>query len=238
MKNFNQGIYLTYLLPATSRTLNLWSCPILSGKKLIWLSLRNNKPIFSQLQISSGMKLSRLRSAFKLVKSLKLPSEEGSSDSKFSVSTSSVSWLHWPTAGVRTTSWFCSSFKIFKLASCPIVDGKNSMLFIAKFMSVSDTQPWISSGSVSSMFSLTSRNCKRLRWPISRGTFLIWLRSSQRTFKFCSLPISGGISSISLLPRSSVSSLAMLHNDSGIDLSRLSRPCNERRLTRLEKREF
>ncbi len=100
-------------------------------------------------------------------------------------------------------------------------------------MSVKETQPWISSGNVSSIFSLTSRYWRRLSLPISFGMLRIWFRSSQRTLRLCSLPTSAGISSISLLPRSRDSSLAMLHKEFGMDLRRLSRPWSDRKLTKL-----
>lgn len=207
--------------------------PRFSGRRLIWLSLQNNRPIFSHSQTSSGRLLNLFRSTFKLVNKRRFPNDKGNSDKRFSVKISSVNWLHCPIDAVNTTNWFCSNLSIDKLASWPIELGKYSIVFCARFMSVSDTQPCISSGSVSSMFSLTSRYCRRFSLPISRGIVFTWLRSSQRTLRFWSLPISGGISSISLLPRSSDSSLAMLHREFGMDFNRLSLPWSERKLTRL-----
>ena len=59
------------------------------------------------------------------------------------------------------------------------------------------------------------------------------MRSSHNTFKLLNLPILDGISSISLLPKSSDSNFCILHNDSGIVFNKLSLPCNDFKLTRL-----
>ena len=86
------------------------------------------------------------------------------------------------------------------------------------------------------MFSLSSRYCKRLSLPISLGMVFSWFRSSHNTLRLASRPIKFGISSISLLPKSSVSSFWIVHKESGMVLSKLSLPCNVRRFTKLKVR--
>lgn len=133
-------------------------------------------------------------------------------------------------------SRFWSSLSIVSLVNLWIPFGKYSRRFCDKCRSVKFSSPLISSGISSSRFSDTSRHTRFRRFPISAGSRCSWLWSSQSSWSDGKLPRWGGSSSISLSPKSNLSSFVSLLIDSGRCLRRFSRSSSDSNCVKLWKK--
>ena len=99
---------------------------------------------------------------------------------------------YFPMLILRTMSLFWSTLKIVSLVRAPMPSGRVSMRFCERWRSVRLVRPDRPSGTSSSLFSLTSRQRRFLRRPVSGGRCDIWLWSSHSSWRAGNSPMCGG----------------------------------------------